>query len=149
MSELLNEQHRQVNNEPYFNRKIERNHYYQHAHSSPDYIEAGEEFDEATLPRYHNVTKTKTRLSKLEKFWVFSCVIITLCMLIYTLTVRMGIIEMNQSIDDIEDRVTLYQTQTEQLRSQITKQYDYDQIKGAAQDSGMTIDKGRVRTVGE
>ena len=59
----------------------------------------------------------------------------------------MDIIEQQRSINNLEDSITEYRSNTDILNSQITDQFNYQQIKEAADSNNMTIEKDRVRTV--
>lgn len=146
MAELLKEQ-----SETYFNRRtkqVETNRQSIARTVGTDTVISNPAHD-IPQERNANVIKTQAKLSLVDKIWFSVCAIISVVILMFALTIRMEIVEIDRSIDQIEDRITEYQTQTEQLRSQIIEQYDYTMIKEAAQNNGMTIDKSRVRTVGE
>lgn len=146
MAELLKEQE-----ERYFNRRITNQQNYRQSVArtvGTDTVVHNPEHTQQNEGN-QNVTRYKTRLLLVDKLWLTTCAIISVCILMVTLTIRLEIVEINRSIDQLEDSITEYQTQTEQLKGQIIEQYNYASIKEAAQSNGMTIDKNRVRTVGE
>ncbi|MBZ6526687.1 hypothetical protein HYQ40_02785 [Aerococcaceae bacterium DSM 111021] len=143
MSELLEKTN--YNEEQYFNRKMVNHYDYNKPTASSNYSVS--DTDEYIEEVSRNVVKSKRKLSKFETIWLSLCSIIAVGAIAFSFLIRVDIIEQRRSINNLEDSITEYRSNTDVLNSQITEQFNYHQIKDAADTNGMTIEKDRVRTV--
>lgn len=100
--------------------------------------------DEYFEPKITTRRKKLLNLSNFQQGWLIICGIISFGMLISAFTVMMSTNEQVQSIDFIEAQIQDYQMRSEELKSQIAIQYNYDAIKSAAQENDMTVNKERI-----
>lgn len=142
MSQVLEK--RNYDEEQYFNRKVANRYNYDQPVASPNYSES---VQEDYREEKQNVSITKRKLTTFEMSWLCVCSIIAVIAISASFILRVDMIEQTTSIDNLEDSITEYSSTTDVLRSQITEQFNYNQIKDAANNNGMTIDKDRVRTV--
>lgn len=147
----MSEQLRSVdyNEDQYFNRKVSNHYNYDrpqvsNALNEPNY---GEPYEESESQSQNFVAKKKWKLSKFEISWLVICGIISVIIISTSFIVRRDIMEQTRSINNLEVSIAEYESSTKVLKSQITEQYNYDQIKEAAAENGMVVDKDRVRTV--
>ena len=143
MSELLEKSN--YNEEQYFERKLGNHYDNSQPVASPNYSVPAS--DQPFEEQESNVSKKKRKLSKFETIWLSLCSIIAVGAIIASFFIRVDIIEQQRSINNLEDSITEYRSNTDILNSQITDQYNYQQIKEAADSNNMTIEKDRVRTV--
>lgn len=137
------------NEEQYFNRKVSNHYNYDRPHASLSNIEPlpNETHEELVTKQF--VAKKKWKLSKFEISWLTVCGILCVIAISASFIVRRDIMEQKRSINDLEVSIADYQSGTKVLKSQITEQYNYEQIKEAAAENGMSVEKDRVRTVGK
>lgn len=142
MSQALEK--REYSEEQYFNRKVSNRYNYDQPIASPSYSES---VHEDYITEKQNVSVSKRKLTTFEMSWLCVCSIIAVIAISASFMLRVNMIEQSTSINNLEDSITEYHSNTDVLRSQITEQFNYSQIKDAANNNGMTIDKDRVRTV--
>lgn len=95
-------------------------------------------------PKTSNKPKKLLHLTKFQQVWLVICGIISFVMLINAFTVMMSTNEQKRSMNFIEEQIQSYQMQSEELKSQIAIQFNYEAIKTAAQENDMTVNKERI-----
>ena len=143
MSELLEKKN--YNEEQYFERKLGNHYDNSQSVASPNYSVPAS--DQPFEEQESNVSKKKRKLSKFETIWLSLCSIIAVGAIMTSFFIRVDIIEQQRSINNLEDSIIEYRSNTDILNSQITDQFNYQQIKEAADSNNMTIEKDRVRNV--
>lgn len=137
------------NEEQFFNRKVANHYNYVRPQASvsqsiPNTTETYEELDSRQF-----VSKKTWKLSRFEISWLTICGILSVIAIISSFVVRSDVLEQKISINALETSIAEYESSTKLFKSQITDQYNYDQIKETAEENGMSVDKDRVRTVGQ
>ncbi|XJS09943.1 hypothetical protein ACF3NG_07280 [Aerococcaceae bacterium WGS1372] len=137
------------NEEQYFNRKLSNHYNYDRpqASVSQDIPNTRETYEELNSRQF--VVKKKWKLSKFEISWLTICGILSVIAISASFIVRSNVLEQKKSINALEASIAKYQSSTKVYEGQITEQYNYDRIKEVAAENGLSIDKDRVRTVGE
>lgn len=143
MSELLEKTH--YDDDQYFKRKTVNHYNYNQPIASPNNSESiQEDYRENSQI---NVVKKKWKLSKFEISWIALCSILVIGAIAISILIRNDMTEKTRAINALEDSITEYRSHTDVLNSQITEQFNYQQIQKVAGDNNMTIEKDRVRTV--
>lgn len=137
------------NEEQFFNRKVANHYNYvrPQASVSQSIPRTTEAYEESNNRQF--VSKKTWKLSRFEISWLTICGIISFIAIISSFIVRSDVLEQKISINALEASIAEYESSTKLFKSQITDQYNYEQIKETAAENGMTVDKERVRTVGE
>lgn len=137
------------NEEQFFNRKVANHYNYvrPQASVSQSIASTTEAYEESNNRQF--VSKKTWKLSRFEISWLTICGIISVIAIISSFIVRSDVLEQKISINALEASIAEYESSTKLFKSQITDQYNYEQIKETAAENGMTVDKERVRTVGE
>lgn len=137
------------NEEQFFNRKVANHYNYvrPQASVSQSIPRTTEAYEESNNRQF--VSKKTWKLSRFEISWLIICGIISFIAIISSFIVRSDVLEQKISINALEASIAEYESSTKLFKSQITDQYNYEQIKETAAENGMTVDKERVRTVGE
>src|SRR5699024_7342867 len=143
MSELLEKTN--YNEEQYFERKLGNHYDNSQPVASPNYSVPAS--DQPYEEQESNISKKARKLSKCDTMLLSHCSIIAVGAITASVFIRVDIIEQQRSMNNLEDSMTEYRSSTDSLNSQITDQFNYQQIKEAADSNNMTIEKDRVRTV--
>lgn len=105
---------------------------------------------DVTLPNIDIARQTKRlRLNRAEKSLLLVAVIICGLIIVSQVFLHYNNIRTLQAIENYTAKTSQLQQQTSQINEEIAKQFNYERIKQVAIEEGMTLDKSRIRNVGE
>lgn len=87
------------------------------------------------------------KMTKGEKMWILICVLISISFLGINLYVQNKQIAIDYAIQQYQTQINELENQTNEFRSNISKQYNYEAVKNAAEKEGLSKEITRVRTV--
>lgn len=102
------------------------------------------DFTEDLYDQPARVNRQSHRWNLLEIAWLCISVVVTLVICGMIIANQMDIREKELSMNHLEKQIQNYQILSDELRAEIALMYNYQDIKKAAEDAGMRIDKARI-----
>lgn len=116
-----------------------------HQSSQPEFLDDLAHSEETST----QATTSAQRLTKSEKGYLAIIGVLVVGLTIWNLVIQYKDNQLAEATFEYQVKTSELQSQTDLILNELASKYDYNAIKQAANENGMTLQKSQVRNVGE